>query len=160
MSRFIAVMVFAAIALTGCAGSYKPGVYDGGAVQQKMKVSLATVVDVREVEIAVRPTGAGASAGASTGAVIGATSMDSRGGIVTSIAGAVIGGVAGHLAEKGLNAKKGVEIVYKVDGASETLALVQEQDDTVFAPGDRIRIMEGSFSTRAVKLSAAMQTQR
>lgn len=152
MKRLMIALSVAAVGLTGCASSYKPGVYQGSQVQQQMKVTLATVVSVREVEIEHRPTGAGASAGAAAGGVLGATNMDSRGGIVTSIAGAVIGGVVGNVAEKAANQKVGVEITYRVDGSQDMMALVQEKDETVFKPGDHIRIMSGSFSARAIKV--------
>jgi outer membrane lipoprotein SlyB len=137
--------------IAGCATSQKANVYQTGAVQQQMRVKLATVIDVREVDIEPRPTGAGASAGATAGAVIGTNT--GRGGVVEGIAGAVIGGVAGAMAEKGLSAKKGQEIVYQVDGTSETLALVQEKDETPLKVGDRVRLIEGSFSARLVKLA-------
>lgn len=145
---------------TGCATSQKQNVYSTGAVQQKMKVTLATVIDVREVSIEARPTGAGTSAGVAAGAVVGAgaggpMNTGGKNSIVSSVAGAVIGGVAGTLAERGLNAKRGQEIVYQIDGTKETQALVQELDDDPVKIGDRVRLMEGSFAARLVKLSKA-----
>lgn len=139
---------------TGCATSQKQNSYQTGAVQQKMKVTLATVIDVREVDIEVRPSGAGAAAGTTAGAVVGGGYGGNRGSIVSGIAGALIGGVAGTLADKAVNAKKGQEIVFKIDGANETQALVQEVDDDPIRVGDRVRLMEGSFSARLVKLGA------
>lgn len=152
MRAFITLLLAGAIlTLTGCATSYKPGVYQSGQVQQAMKVKLATVIEVREVDIATPASGSGAAAGSATGAVLG-TSINSRGGIVAGIAGAVVGGVAGTVAEKAVNAKKGVEILYQIDGSADMMAVVQEQDENPIQVGDRIRIMEGSFATRAVKI--------
>lgn len=151
----ITATLFALVLLvltTGCASSLKQNSYQTGAVQQKMKVTLATVIDVREVDIEVRPSGAGASAGTAAGGVIGGGYGGNRGSIVSGIAGAVIGGVAGTLADKAVNAKKGQEIVFKIDGTNETQALVQEVDDDPIRVGDRVRLMEGSFSARLVKL--------
>jgi len=158
----ILIALAAVAALTaGCASSQKQNVYSTGAVQQKMKVTLATVIDVREVEIEAKPSGAGASSGMAAGAVIGAgggrpLTTTGKNAIVSGIAGAVIGGVAGTLAEKGLNSKKGQEVVFKIDGSSEVQALVQELDDNPLKVGDRVRLMEGSFSARLVKLSNAL----
>lgn len=148
------LMAILAIALlvTGCATSQKQNVYQTGAVQQQMRVKLATVIDAREVDIEVRPTGVGASAGTAAGSVLAAGY--GRGGVVEGIAGAVVGGVAGHMIEKGVNAKKGQEIIYQVDGSQDTLAIVQEIDDTPLKAGDRVRLIEGSFSARLVKIGA------
>lgn len=144
---------FAGLLLTGCASSYKPNVYQGGQAQQAMKVKLATVIEVREVEIASQNTGTGATTGAAIGGVVGAYS-GGRGGIVSSIAGALVGGVLGNAAEKGVNAKKGVEITYRLEGSNEVMALVQEQDEAdPIKPGDRIKIVEGA-TTRATRLAA------
>jgi outer membrane lipoprotein SlyB len=143
------------LVLTGCASSQKAGVYQTGQVQQKMKVVLATVIDVRDVDIEATPTRAGATAGAVGGAVIGSGNGMGKNAAVGSVAGAVVGGVAGTLAEKALNSKKGIEIVYRPDGSTEALALVQEKDDqNAIAVGDRVRILEGQFNARAVKIAA------
>ncbi|TCJ20155.1 hypothetical protein EZJ19_00860 [Parasulfuritortus cantonensis] len=146
-------VALASLLLAGCASSYKPNVYQGGQAQQAMKVKLATVVEVREVEIAAQNTGTGATAGAAVGGVVGAYS-GSRGGIVSSIAGALVGGLVGNVVEKGVNAKKGVEITYRLEGSNEVMALVQEQDEAdPIRVGDRIKIVEGA-TTRATKLAA------
>lgn len=146
-------IALASLLLSGCASSYKPSHYQGGHAQQAMKVKLATVVEIREVDIAAQNTGTGATAGASVGGVIGAYS-GSRGGIVSSIAGALVGGLIGNAVEKGVNAKKGVEITYRLEGSNEVMALVQEQDEAdPIRVGDRIKIVEGA-TTRATKLAA------
>ena len=148
----------AALVLAGCASSQKAGVYQTGQVQSKMKVVLATVVDVREVEIEATPTGAGATGGAAAGAVAGAgmgQGGQGRTAIVGAVAGAVVGGVAGTVAEKAFNSKKGIEIIYRPDGSKDALALVQEKDDqNVIVAGDRVRILEGQFNVRAIKIAA------
>ncbi len=145
----------AALVLAGCASSQKAGVYQTGQVQSKMKVVLATVVDVREVEIEATPTGAGGTAGAVSGAVVGSGGGIGKNAVVGAVAGAVVGGVVGTVAEKAFNAKKGIEIIYRPDGSKEALALVQEKDDqNVIVAGDRIRLLEGQFNVRAIKIAA------
>jgi outer membrane lipoprotein SlyB len=154
MLKPIITMLAVILALSGCASSYKPSVYQGGQAQQAMRVKLATVVEVREVEIAARNTGTGATTGAAIGGVAGAYS-GGRGGIVSSIAGALVGGVIGNAVEKGVNAAKGVEITYRLDGSNELMALVQEQDETnLITAGDRVKIVEGA-TTRATRLAAS-----
>jgi len=153
MKMMTSLTAFAIILLTtGCASSMKQSSYQTGAVQQKMRVTLATVLDVREVDIEVKASGAGAAAGTAAGAVMAGNNSGSNRGIVSGIAGALVGGIAGTLADKAANAKKGQEIVYRIDGTNETQALVQEVDDDPIRVGDRVRLMEGSFSARLVKL--------
>jgi outer membrane lipoprotein SlyB len=146
---FLAVAV---IALSGCAStSYKPGVYQTGQVQQAMRVKYATVLELREVEIEGKPTGAGGSAGSAAGAVASLYAPN-RGGLLTSIAGAVIGGVVGNLAEKQLSTKKGLEITYRPDGSADAMVVVQEMDSSnPIKVGDHIKIVEGSFMTKVMK---------
>lgn len=156
MNKLVAIaLIGVAAAASGCASSQKAGVYQTGQVQQKLKVVLATVIDVREVAIEATPTGAGASVGMAAGAVAGATTGHGTGNIASTVAGAAIGGVAGTVTEKLLSSTKGVEILYQPDGTTETLALVQEKDEqNVIGKGDHVRIIEGQFSVRAVKLAA------
>ena len=157
ISKLAFLLIGAAAFLTGCA-SQKASVYQTGSVQQQMKVKLATVIDVREVEIEAKSTGTGATAGAAAGAVIGAGGTgplpmnSSKSGIVTAVAGAVVGGVVGGVAEKIASGKKGQEIIYRIDGSQDTMALVQELDDDPLRPGDRVRLIEGSFAARLVKI--------
>lgn len=149
------LMAMMLLGLAGCASSMKANVYQPGAAMQAMKVRYATIVELREVEIEGKPTGAGSAAGSAAGATAGLFSNNNRGGIIGSIAGAVIGGVAGHVAEKVVNTKTGIEITYKLDNGGDTMVLVQEKDGAnQLAVGDRIKIIEGSFSTRAVKAAS------
>jgi len=149
-----ALFIAATFMLAGCASSQKQNVYQTGQIQQTMRTKVATIVEVREVEIEVRPTGVGSTAGAAAGAV--ATTGTGRGGVVEGIAGMVIGGVAGAVAEKALSGKTGIEITYKIDGANDLEALVQEKDDQNLKPGDRIKLIQGAFSSRAVRLAAGI----
>jgi outer membrane lipoprotein SlyB len=151
----LTILITLIASIVGCASSQKAGIYQTGQVQSKMKVVLATVIDIRDVEIEATPTGAGAASGAAVGAIAGSNVGQGKGTIVGSVAGAVVGGVAGTVAEKALGSKKGIEIIYRPDGATDTLALVQEKDDrNAIGIGDRIRILEGQFNARAVKLAA------
>jgi outer membrane lipoprotein SlyB len=154
VTKIIAAPILAGLFLVGCASSYKANVYQGGQAQQAMRIKIATVMEIREVEISAQNTGTGATVGAAAGGVVGTYNGSTRGGILSGLAGAVIGGVVGNAAEKAVNAKKGIEITYKLDGTGEIMALVQEQDDAdPIKVGDRIKIVEGS-STRVTKLPA------
>ena len=158
MRKMALLLLAASLTLAGCASSQKAGVYQTGQVQTKMKVVLATVIDVREVDIEATPTGGGTGAGAAAGAVIGSGSGSGKGAVVGAIGGAVVGGVAGTLAERAVNSKKGIEIIYRPEGSTDALALVQEKDEANdIRPGDRVRILESQFNVRAVRLAQAGQ---
>lgn len=146
-------VVVLALAMGGCAASYKSSVYQGGQAQQAMKVRMATVLDIRAVEINASSTGTGATVGAAAGGILGAYTDSTRGGLLSSLAGALIGGVVGNAVEKGVNTRKGVEITYRLDGSNEVMALVQEQDESdPIQVGDRIKLVEGA-TTRATRLA-------
>jgi outer membrane lipoprotein SlyB len=148
------IVAIAAAVLSACSTTYKPNVYQSGQTMTPMKVTVATVIDVREVEIQAPQTGVGATAGGAAGGVVGNNDAGGKGGIIRGIAGAVVGGIAGAVAEKSINGRKGIEVVYRVDGADDTVALVQEIDDTnPIRVGDRIRVLQGSSSIRAIKLA-------
>ena len=148
-----AALVTIAAALTACGtNTTRQNVYSTGNTMQPMAIQMATVVETREVEIEAPQTGSGAAAGTAIGGT--AAYSSGQGGIVGTIAGAVVGGVVGHLAEGALNKKQGVEITYKLDDTNKIEALVQEKDEVNFMPGDRIKILRGTFRARAVKVGA------
>lgn len=148
----ILAVVLSALALGGCT-SYKAKTYQSNQTMQSMRVKYAVVLEIREVDIQGQSTGAGATSGAAMGG-IAAWSSNSTGGMVAGVAGALVGGVVGAVAEDAMQKKNGIEITYRLENG-EVMALVQEQDsDNPIGVGDRIRIMEGSFSSRAVKAAS------
>lgn len=147
-----------ALLTTACASSssYTARTYQSGQVQQAMKVKVGTVISVKEVDIQLKTGNAGAGTGAATGAVsgaiVGASTNRVGQGVIGAVAGAVIGGVTGAIVDRVGRTASGYEIVYRLDGSNDTLALVQEKDEHVFRAGDRIRLIEGQFTVRAQPL--------
>lgn len=157
MNKFFVAAIVAAMSLptlSGCTSSQKQNVYQTGAVQQKMKVTLATAIDVREVNIEAKPSGVGAGGGAVMGGVL-AAGGSGRSGLIAAVAGAIVGGIAGTVADRGVNAKKGQEIIYQIEGSSEVQALVQEVDDDPIGVGDRVRLIEVGSLARLTKVGKA-----
>lgn len=135
-----------------CATDHRSGVYQSEQAQQPMRIKTGVVVDLREVEIKSQPTGAGAAIGGISGGVLAAG--DGRGGTVAGIAGAVVGGMLGNMVEQGITTRKGIEVMYRLDGSTEVYALVQEVDEAnPLAKGDFIRIIEGHSTSRAVRIA-------
>lgn len=152
------MLICTAVLATACASSnnYTAKTYQTGQVQQAMKVKLATVISVKEVDIQLKTgnagTGLGAATGGAAGAIVGASTHRVGDGLAGAVAGAVIGGVAGAIADSVGRTARGYEILYRPDGSDETLALVQQKDDHHFKAGDRIRLIEGQFTIRAQPL--------
>jgi outer membrane lipoprotein SlyB len=66
---------------------------------------------------------------------------------ITTVIGAVAGGLVGAAAEEGITREDGVEITVQLDKGGDMIAIVQEADEQ-FYPGDRVRVMEGGGVTR------------
>lgn len=146
------LLILSLALLSACATDQRSSVYQTEQAQQPMRVKVGVVVDVREVEIKTKQSGGGAAIGAVTGGVLAAG--DGRGGAVAGIAGAVVGGMLGNMAEGAITHKKGIEVLYQLDGSKEVYALVQEVDEAnPLSRGDRIRLIEGYSSTRAVRIA-------
>lgn len=145
--------VAASLALGGCATSQTAENYTVGQVMAPMKVSMGTVISVRDVKISHQASGAGGLAGAGLGALAGGQLGNGRGSLAGMLIGAVVGGVAGVVADKAANSATGIEIIYKDTTTGETLALVQEKDDkNVIQVGDTIRILANGMSSRAERV--------
>lgn len=142
----LTVALLAATILAGCASSKSGGAYTRDQTRQEMHVRLGVVESVREVTMEGTKTGAGTFAGAAVGGVAGSNVGGGKGQIVGAILGAVAGGIAGSAIEDGVTKKNALEITVKLDNG-QLIAVVQEADDQ-FHPGERVRILSGSGSTR------------
>ena len=149
--RFAALSL-AALMLSGCATPVSSNRYVRGTVMQEMQIEYAVVESVRRVKIDAAEDNAGKGAGMALGAVAGSSLGSSlRDAAAGAIAGAIVGGVAGILADRSANEQEGVEIVYRLDNG-QVRALVQGLEGSEdIRPGDRIRIVKGQYTVRAVK---------
>lgn len=130
--------------LNGCASNISPKNYSVGSVGQVNRTVSATVISVRQVDIA-GTTGLGGSAGTATGALVGsAAGNNARANIVGAIGGAVVGGLAGAAIEANATKQKGME--YVVETENGNLMTIVQGTDTVFAEGEKILVLYGSPS--------------
>lgn len=121
-----------------------PKNYSVGSVGQVNRTVSATVISVRQVDIA-GTTGLGGSAGTATGALVGsAAGNNARANIVGAIGGAVVGGLAGAAIEANATKQKGME--YVVETENGNLMTIVQGTDTVFAEGEKILVLYGSPS--------------
>ena len=133
------------LSLVGCASNISPQTYSVGSVGQVNRTISATVISVREVNVA-GTTGVGGTAGTAAGAVLGSSAggSDSRSNIVGAIGGAVIGGLAGSAIEANATKQKALE--YVVETENGNLMTIVQGKDTVFAEGQKVLVLYGSPS--------------
>ena len=149
------VVALAALSLIGCASDISPKTYSVGSVGQINRTIAATVISVREVDVA-GTTGVGGSAGTAAGAVAGSSAggNNSRGNIVGAIGGAVIGGLAGAAIEANATKQKGME--YVVETENGNLMTIVQGIEPVFTTGQKVLVLYGSPS----RLIADPRTKR
>lgn len=146
--------LLAVVLLAGCAS--EPQVYASGEATQRAKVVNATVVEVRETLLEHKErrgetisTRSGSMAGGVAGAGGGLTGV-----LAGAVAGAVVAPVAGALIDQQASTSRGIEIVYRVDGSTETKTLVQPLDPSnPIEPGMRIRLTQSLYSSKVEPLA-------
>ena len=147
-------LVTAVIILSGCASNISPHTYSVGTVGQVNRTISATVISVREVDVA-GTTGLGGGVGAVSGGVIGSAAGggDARGNIIGAIAGAVVGGLAGSAIEGSATKQKGMEYVVETDNGN--LMTMVQGTDASFVVGQKVLVLYGSPSRLIVDPRAA-----
>lgn len=140
------LIVTAAAALAGCMTHESANVYDKHEAGREQTVRVATVEQVRKVQIAGSQSGVGAAAGGAVGGIAGSGVGEGRGSSAAAVLGAVAGGVAGNVLENKATAKEALEITVRLE-SGELRAIVQEAD-VMFTPGQRVRLLSSGGVTR------------
>lgn len=152
--KALALLGAAVIVLGGCASNISPKTYSVGSVGQVNRTVSATVISVREVDVA-GTTGLGGGAGSAAGAVAGSNMGSSgRDNLLGAIGGAVAGGLAGAAIEGNATKQKGME--YVVETENGNLMTIVQGIDSVFAEGQKVLVLYGSPS----RLIADPRTKR
>lgn len=138
-------ILVAIIALAGCANNTSPNTYSVGSVGQVNRSISATVISVREVNVA-GTTSVGGAAGTGAGAVLGSSvgGNDGRSNVVGAIGGAIIGGIAGSAIEANATKQKALE--YVVETENGNLMTIVQGNQTVFSEGQKVLVLYGSPS--------------
>jgi outer membrane lipoprotein SlyB len=146
--HFIKLIMISILSLTfiGCASSNSGSVYKRDDARKVQTVKTGVVESVRQVKLEGTKSPVGTVAGGAVGGIAGSTVGGGRGSAIAAVIGAVAGGLAGSAVEEVATRKDGVEITIKLDGGP-LIAIVQEADE-VFQPGDRVRIIENSSTSR------------
>jgi outer membrane lipoprotein SlyB len=141
-----AVLASSVLALGGCMTHESANVYDKHEAGREQTVRMATVEQVRKVQIAGSQSGVGAAAGGAVGGVAGSGVGEGRASSAAAVLGAVAGGVAGNVLENKATTKDAYEITVRLD-SGELRAIVQEAD-VAFMPGQRVRLLSWGGVTR------------
>ena len=134
------------LVITACASSNSGSVYKRDDARKVQTVKTGVVESVRIVKLEGTKTPIGTVAGGAIGGIAGGSIGSGRSSAITAIIGALVGGLAGAFSEEAITRKDGVEITVKLDGGG-LIAIVQEADEQ-FKPGERVRIVENSDSSR------------
>ena len=142
------ISAFAVLAfVSACATPSGQNQYQSDEVGMSSLVEFATVLNVRNIDITGKNSGAGALAGASLGAAGGSGIGNGSGQIMGVVGGAVVGAIAGAVAEQAMTNGKGVEYTLVTEkGKPMTVAQNLNKGDHVFQQGDRVIIQtSGSY---------------
>ena len=136
------ILFFVMVALfTGCASSQSGEVYSRDQARQVLTVQIGVVEFVKEVQVEGDKSGLGSTAGGIAGGVLGSTIGGGKGSTLAALGGAALGVFAGSKIEENDSQYTGLEITVKLD-SGKVLAVVQE-NDVLFAVGERVRVLSG-----------------
>ena len=146
--RFSKLLLIAALSVlvTACASSNSGSVYKRDDARKVQTVKTGVVESVRQVKLEGTKTPIGTIAGGAVGGIAGGSVGSGRGSAIVAVIGAVAGALAGSAIEEGVTRKDGIEITVKLDGGG-LIAIVQEADEE-FKPGEKVRIVENSDTSR------------
>jgi len=146
----VALALVAVLGVTGCASGLGGGTYARGEARRTMVVQYGTVEAVRPVRLEGTKTPIGAGAGAVVGGIAGSGVGGGRGQGIATVLGAVAGGLAGAAVEEGVTRKPGVEVTVRLENG-QVLAVVQEDEGELLRPGERVRLLRESGTTRVTR---------
>jgi outer membrane lipoprotein SlyB len=141
-----AMLAASALAMTAGCASVGPQDYSYREARTIESVAYGTIESVRPARLNEDQAPVGTIAGAGIGGLLGSTLGRGPGRGITTILGAVGGGLAGNAIERNGSAQNGEEIVIRLDSGA-TIAVVQGglQD---FERGQRVRVLSGRSGSR------------
>lgn len=146
----LSVTTMAVLLLSACMPESRSGnVYSRDQARVAHSVYYGTILRVEEVTLEGTNTGAGTLAGGAMGGALGSAVGGGSGRTIATVGGAILGGIAGTAAEKGMTTQVGVELEVELDNG-ELLAIVQEKD-AIYNVGDRVRVLRDARGAARVR---------
>jgi len=140
-NKLFLAFISASLFLTGCVSNLKGDTYNRKEARDPITVHYGEVKEMRQVVVEGTQTGIGAVIGGATGAVATSGTGSSRSKQIARIFVATFGAFLGNKIEEGATRVQGIELTVELDNG-EIYAYVQEEDlNTVFQPGDRVKVM-------------------
>jgi outer membrane lipoprotein SlyB len=128
MTKRFVIMGLVGIIASGCAKDLSPDSYTAGQAGEVSQTYRGRILNVRQVTIegsdSLGGNVVGAGLGAIGGGVLGNMIGQGKGRVLSTAAGAALGGLGGAYAEKKLKQQKGLEYIVKLDNG-QTITLVQ-----------------------------------
>ena len=143
MKKTIAIV--AALILSGCASqTMTGGAYTASQARQAKVVKKGTITALKSIQISGGASGLGGAGGAALGGIAASNSgrMGSNKQAASMVAGAILGGVAGQMADAAVNTVEGQEITVLLPNGAE-IAVAQEIDkkEAPFTVGEQVRVL-------------------
>jgi outer membrane lipoprotein SlyB len=138
------------ILVTSCATT-DPTKVSGDDAQRLLATQFGTVIDVQPVTIRGKKSETAAAIGAVIGGIAGSVADDGRYREVLIATGAVVGGVAGYYLPVKLGEHNGFQYVISIDDKKKPLTLIQgatDKKDEGFKVGQRVTIVFGEKTIR------------
>ncbi len=134
-----------ALSLSGCASqTMTGGAYTASQARQAQIVKRGTIIGVKPIQIKAGPSGLGGAGGAALGGIAASNNgrLGSNQQAASMVAGAILGGVAGQMADGAMNTVEGQEISVQLPNGVE-IAVAQEidQKEGAFVVGEQVRVL-------------------
>lgn len=121
-----------------------------GQANVMQRIQYGQVVSAEPVIVKSQPSGSGARVGSTVGAVAGYALADRGDRWLGGLLGGVVGGALGHAAEQAASAKRGWQLIIRLD-SGEDIGIQVPGRRRQYRPGDRVRLMTGAGKTKVSK---------
>ena len=149
MRKLLWIVAITPVLLLGaCAADIGANQYDSAAVGSVTQALKGTVISVRTVTVRDSDKATGTAVGALAGGLGGSQiGKGTTATILGATGGALLGGAAGNLAQRGLSSQQGYEYVVQLDNGS--VVTITQGNDVLLAVGQRCMVLYGSSGSRA-----------
>ena len=149
--KTIILKLVAIFLLMSACATTDPTKVSGDDAQRLLATQFGTVIDVQPVTIRGKKSETAAAIGAVIGGIAGSVADDGRYREVLIATGAVVGGVAGYYLPVKLGEHNGFQYVISIDDKKKPLTLIQgatDKKDEGFKVGQRVTIVFGEKTIR------------
>lgn len=138
------------LATSACAAHSSQSNYSFSDIGRASTTIEGVILKSRIVEITGENRGNGSLAGGALGAVAGSGVGGGTGNGLATVGLAIVGAIAGHIAEQQLANSQGVEYTIKEGKKIVTVVQNQAKGDVVFKKGDKVLVQTGSGYQRVL----------